>query len=49
MSMLMAVDGGCVASGEKVIVVAGTGRGADTAIVALAASSRNLPNLHVLR
>ena len=45
--ILMAVDGGCIASGEKVIAIAGTGRGADTAIVALAASSRDLPDLHI--
>lgn len=45
--VMMAVDGGFVAVGEKVIVVAGTGSGADTAIVVLAASSRGLPNLHV--
>ncbi len=45
--VLMAVDGGCVASGEKVIVIAGTGRGTDTAVVVLAASSKDLPNLHV--
>lgn len=44
---LMAVDGGRVASGEKVIAVAGTGRGADTAVVVLAASSRDLVNLHI--
>ena len=45
--VMMAVDGGHVAAGEKVIVVAGTGRGADTAIVVLAASSHDLPNLHI--
>ena len=45
--ILMAVDGGCIASGEKVIAVAGHGRGADTAVVAVAASSRDLPNLHI--
>ena len=44
---LMAVDGGRVASGEQIIVVAGTGRGADTAVVITAASSRDLTNLHV--
>jgi len=46
--MLMVVDGGFVASGEQVIAIAGSGRGADTAIVAIAASSRNLPDLHVM-
>ena len=43
----MAVDGGHVAPGEQVVVVAGTGRGADTAIVAVAASSTRLPELHI--
>lgn len=45
--IFMAVDGGCVGSGEKVIVIAGTGHGADTAVIALAASSKDLPNLHI--
>lgn len=45
--VMMAVDGGHVAVGEKVIVIAGSGGGADTAIIALAASSRDLPNLHI--
>jgi len=45
--ILMAVDGGFVASGEQVVAVAGSGRGADTAVVAIAASSRNLPDLHI--
>jgi hypothetical protein len=45
--LLMAVDGGKVAAGEKVIVVAGTGRGADTAVVATASGSRDIPNLHI--
>jgi hypothetical protein len=45
--VMMAVDGGGVAAGEKVIVVAGMGAGADTAIVAVAASSRDLSNLHI--
>jgi hypothetical protein len=44
---LMAVDGGRVAPGEQIIVVAGTGRGADTAVVILAASSWDLTNLHI--
>ena len=34
---LMAADAGLVARGEEVIVVTGTGRGADTAVVAIAA------------
>ena len=45
--ILMVVDGGFVASGEQVIAIAGSGRGADTAVVAIAASSRNLPDLHI--
>jgi hypothetical protein len=45
--VMMAVDGGHIVTSEKVIVVAGTGSGADTAIVVLAASSRELPNLHI--
>ena len=45
--LLMAANGGCVASGEKVIVIAGTGRGADTAVVAIAASSTRLHELHI--
>lgn len=44
---LMAVDGGHVAPGEEVIVVAGTGRGADTAVVAVGASSTRLYELHI--
>ena len=43
----MAVDGGCVASGEKVIAVTSTGRGADTAVVAIAAPSNKLNELHI--
>jgi uncharacterized protein len=45
--IMMAADGGCVAVGEKVIAVSGTGRGADTAVVATAASSNRLHELHV--
>jgi uncharacterized protein len=45
--LLMAANGGCVAAGEKVIVIAGTGRGADTAVVALAAPSTRLHELHI--
>src|SRR5271157_1029713 len=37
--VLMVTDAGLVASGEKVIVVAGTARGSDTALVMQAASS----------
>jgi hypothetical protein len=45
--IFMAVDGGCVDPGEEVVVVTGTGRGADTAIVAIAAPSTKLPELHI--
>ena len=45
--ILMATDGGCIATGEKVIAVTGTGRGADTAVVAIAAPSTKLSELHV--
>jgi hypothetical protein len=45
--ILMAVDGGHVGIGEKVIAVAGTGRGADTAVVAIAAPSTRLHDLHI--
>lgn len=45
--ILMACDGGLVEKGEKIIAVAGTGAGADTAIVATAAPSSKLPDLHI--
>jgi uncharacterized protein len=45
--LLMAADAGHVAIGEQVVVVTGTGRGADTAIVALASTSTHLPDLHI--
>jgi hypothetical protein len=45
--LLMATNGGCVAAGEKVIVITGTGRGADTAVVAIAAPSTRLYDLHI--
>jgi uncharacterized protein len=45
--VLMAADGGCVAKGEKVIVVAGTGVGADTAMVATVAPSVKLSALRI--
>jgi hypothetical protein len=45
--LLMAANGGCVTAGEKVIVVTGTGRGADTAVVAVAAPSTRLYDLHL--
>lgn len=45
--IFMAADAGLVESGEQVVVVTGTGRGADTAIVAIAAPSTRLPELHI--
>lgn len=43
--VLMASDGGFLRSGEKVIAIAGTGRGADTAMVMQAATSRSINKL----
>jgi uncharacterized protein len=45
--VMMATDGGCFEPGEKIIAVAGTGAGADTAIVVAAASSGKLSLLRV--
>lgn len=45
--IFMATDGGHLEVGEQVIAVTGTGRGADTAVVALAAPSTRLPELHI--
>ena len=45
--VLMAADGGLLERGEEVIAVSGTARGADTAVVALAATSTRLHELHV--
>jgi hypothetical protein len=44
---MMACDGGCIKMGEKVITVAGTGGGADFAVVATAASSANIASLRI--
>ncbi len=46
--LLMAANSGYIAAGEKVIAVAGTGRGADTAVVAIAAPSSRLHELHIV-
>lgn len=46
--ILMVTDAGLVASGEKVMVMAGSGRGADTALVMQAASTQKMKNLRVL-
>ncbi|MBI2864849.1 MAG: hypothetical protein HYX94_09850 [Chloroflexi bacterium] len=45
--VMMATDGGHLAIGEKVIAVAGTARGADTALVMQASSSSQLVKLRV--
>jgi uncharacterized protein len=45
--VLMATDAGLARSGEKVIAVAGTARGSDTALVMQAASSQQLKRLRV--
>lgn len=45
--VLMATDGGFLTKGEPVIAIAGTGRGADTALVMQAASSQHLKHLRV--
>lgn len=45
--VLMAADGGKVAIGEPVVVVAGTGRGADTAVVAEASTSTHFRDFHI--
>jgi hypothetical protein len=47
--LLMAGNAGLVAEGEEVIVVAGTGRGADTALVMTGATSRNLKAMRISR
>lgn len=45
--IMVACDGGCIKMGEKVMVVAGTGSGADFAVVATAASSTNVKSLKI--
>jgi hypothetical protein len=45
--VLMVTDAGLLTSGEKVIVIAGTNRGSDTALVMQAASSQNIRKLRV--
>ena len=45
--LLMAADGGAVSTGEKVISIAGTGAGADTALVATASPSTKLAKLRI--
>ncbi len=45
--VLMACDAGLIARGEEVIVVSGTRRGADTAVLAIASTSQQLHDLHI--
>ena len=44
---LMACNGGLVQQGEKVIAVGGTGKGADTAVVATAAPTMKLNSMRI--
>lgn len=44
---LMVTDAGYLTTGERAIVVSGTGKGADTAVVIQAGSTRNPQNLRV--
>ncbi len=45
--ILMAADGGCIGIGEQVVAVTGTGRGADTAVVAYASTSTKFSDFHI--
>jgi hypothetical protein len=45
--IMMACDGGCIGIGEKIIAVAGTAGGADTALVATAAPSTMISSLRI--
>ena len=45
--LLMACDGGCIDWGERVIAIAGTASGADTAVVVTAAPSSRLAKLRI--
>jgi hypothetical protein len=45
--VMMATDAGLLSKGEKVIAIAGTGRGSDTALVMQASSSQNMKKLRV--
>jgi len=45
--IMMACDGGCIEPGERVISMAGSGAGADTAIVATASPSTKMTGLKV--
>ena len=45
--LMMACDGGCIGEAENVIAVAGTGSGADTALLASAAPSNRISSLRI--
>lgn len=45
--VMMATDAGLLSKGEKVIAIAGSGRGSDTALVMQASSSQNMKKLRV--
>jgi len=45
--VLMATDAGYLSSNERVIAIAGTGLGSDTAMIMQAASTQNLKNLRI--
>jgi hypothetical protein len=47
--LLMAGNAGLVDQGEEVIVVSGTGRGADTALVMTGSTSTDLKGMHISR
>ena len=47
--LFMAANAGLVAEGEQVVVVAGTGRGADTALVMTGGMTTNLRGAHISR
>ncbi len=46
--VMMAADAGLVPEGEEILVIAGTGRGADTVVVIRAAASKRFLDLKVL-
>jgi hypothetical protein len=45
--IMMACDGGCIGIGEKFIAVAGSGSGADTAVLATAGPSTKIASLRI--
>jgi len=45
--LMMATDAGLVSMGEQVVVIAGTGHGADTAVVGYGSSSSHIADLHI--